>query len=308
VWAELLMRLPTFHLDPQRGQFDTWLFHIVRGKTANVRRSKKLRPIQEESHTLQTALDRRPTPPQTLERKEIQTLALHKLKMISSERTFQVLWMRLLEEKTVPEVAKHLDITQEQVWYAYHRARRALAKIGSQLASAPPTTFAPKAASHNFQGIHKIPAQGINHFSVSQSIRPPSLIPDGDHGVDTVFQKLELGRRDLHPEWKIEWTGDAEPRPVLYVRKMAIVAYAEICGHADFVNANWPLIANATIAAGVAAEISTILATPAAALPVFQSEFSKRLHANATNGTRSPLQVALSAKPKASGPWHQCKG
>ena len=29
VWTELLVRLPTFQLDGKRGQFDSWLFHIV---------------------------------------------------------------------------------------------------------------------------------------------------------------------------------------------------------------------------------------------------------------------------------------
>src|SRR5262245_45787061 len=31
VWTELLVRLPTFRLDPNCGQFDTWRFDIVRG-------------------------------------------------------------------------------------------------------------------------------------------------------------------------------------------------------------------------------------------------------------------------------------
>lgn len=41
VWRELLVRLPTFHLDPCRGQFDTWLFRIVQSKTADLRRTRK---------------------------------------------------------------------------------------------------------------------------------------------------------------------------------------------------------------------------------------------------------------------------
>src|ERR1700677_3158296 len=41
VWAELLVRLPSFRLDAERGQFDTWLFNIVRGKTVDMFRARK---------------------------------------------------------------------------------------------------------------------------------------------------------------------------------------------------------------------------------------------------------------------------
>src|SRR5712692_997950 len=75
----------------------------------------------------------------------------------------------------------------------------------------------------------------------------------GGNCVDFVFQRLELGRRELMPEWKVEWNLDDSPRPVLYMRKTAIVAYAEMCGPGDFMSAHWPRIVNAAIAAGVAA-------------------------------------------------------
>jgi len=36
VWAELIVRLPIFQLNPACGQFETWLFRIVQCKTANL--------------------------------------------------------------------------------------------------------------------------------------------------------------------------------------------------------------------------------------------------------------------------------
>ena len=48
--------------------------------------------------------------------------------------------------------------------------------------------------------------------------------------MDYVFQKLELGRRELTPEWNVEWSCEDVPSSKLYIRKMAIVAYAELCG------------------------------------------------------------------------------
>jgi hypothetical protein len=125
--------------------------------------------------------------------------------------------------------------------------------------------------------------------------------------VDYVFQRLELGRRELSPEWKVEWNCDALPKSVLYIRKMAIVAYAEICGPGDWVNVHWPRIVNAAIAAGVAAGIATIIATPTAALPIFRTEFHKQLQGKGGNTGDERIQVALSAKREANGPWCVCK-
>ena len=68
--------------------------------------------------------------------------------------------------------------------------------------------------------------------------------------MDFVFQRLELGRRELVREWKVEWIFDGLPRPVLYMRKTATVAYAEICGSADFINTDRPRIANAATRSG----------------------------------------------------------
>ena len=69
--------------------------------------------------------------------------------------------------------------------------------------------------------------------------------------MDYVFKKVELGRRTLNHEWKVEWTCDISPTPVLYIRKLSMVAYAEVCGAEEVVNNHWPRIANAAVAAGV---------------------------------------------------------
>jgi hypothetical protein len=95
---------------------------------------------------------------------------------------------------------------------------------------------------------------------------------------------------------------------MLYIRNMATVAYAEMCGAGDFMNAHWPRIANAAIAAGVAAGIATILATPTGALPIFQAEFHKQLQGDGGITASDKIQLALSAKQEANGPWYVCKG
>jgi len=134
VWRELLVRLPEFHLDPCRGQFDTWLFAIAQSKTADLRRSRNRRSLQGNSDGLQTVTDNRPSPGRALEDEEMVALAWEQLRKRLSECNFQVLRLRLVEELSVAEVAEQLGLSHEQVWYRYHRARRELEDIGWALA------------------------------------------------------------------------------------------------------------------------------------------------------------------------------
>jgi len=131
VWTELLVRLPAFQLDASRGKFDSWLFHIVRGKTVDLHRCHKHRLLQANSCTLQTVIDHHPNHAQVLEEEEMFTLAWDQLRKALSECNFQLLQMRLLEQRPVAEVAEELGISHEQVWYRYHRARREAEKIGA---------------------------------------------------------------------------------------------------------------------------------------------------------------------------------
>jgi hypothetical protein len=57
----------------------------------------------------------------------------------------------------------------------------------------------------------------------------------------------------------------------------------------------------------VAAGIATIIATPTAALPIFQMEFQKLLNGKGAGAVDEKIQVALSARQEANGPWFECK-
>jgi RNA polymerase sigma factor (sigma-70 family) len=133
VWRELLVRLPTFQLDSRRGKFDTWLYHIVQGKTADLRRSHRRRLFQGNAFTLQTVTDHHPSPGRALEEEEVVTLAWVELRKRVSQCNFQVLHLRLVEERPVAEVAEKLGLSHDQVWYRLHRTRRELEEIGSEL-------------------------------------------------------------------------------------------------------------------------------------------------------------------------------
>jgi RNA polymerase sigma factor (sigma-70 family) len=130
VWTELLVRLPKFRLDPKRGQFDTWLFHIVRGKTADQRRAHKRRLLQQNSDALPTLWDHHPSAARTVEEAELFALACAELRKRLSGCNYRILQMRLVENRPVAEVAQQLGLSQEQVWYRYHRARREAEQIG----------------------------------------------------------------------------------------------------------------------------------------------------------------------------------
>jgi RNA polymerase sigma factor (sigma-70 family) len=301
------VRLPTFQLNACRGHFDTWLFSIVKGKAAELHRSRKRRSLQGSSTSLQNATDNHSRPDQTLEADELIALAWDQLRKRSSECSFQVLQLRLVEQRPVAEVAEKLGLSHEQVWYRYHRARRELEEIGLALVRDKRPPRLANGSPHEEKEKGKESAQGKAACSVSRNISPSPLARQGGTCVDYVFQRLELGRRELMPEWKVEWNCDALPRPVLYIRKLAVVAYAEICGAGDFINAHWPQIVNAAIAAGVAAGIATIIATPTAALPIFQTEFSKQLQSKGANVMEERIQVALSARQEANSPWYVCK-
>jgi RNA polymerase sigma factor (sigma-70 family) len=306
VWTELLRRLPAFRLDPERGRFDTWLFNIVRGKAVDLHRSHHHPLWQDASDRLQSVPDHRPRPGDTLEEEEMVRLALEQLRTRLSDRSFQVLYLRLVDQRPVTEVAEMLGLSHEQVWYRYHRARRELEAIGSALATGQRSPSPVDDAPLEKKGTNQEFAQGMPTSLVSRNGGPKSGAHPGGKRVDYVFQKLELGRRELSPEWRVEWNSGTVPRPVLYIRKMAMVAYAEMCGSGEFMNSHWPRIANAAIAAGVAAGIATIMTAPSTALPIFQVEFRKQLQGNGDVPVAEQIQVALSAKQEANGPWSVC--
>jgi RNA polymerase sigma factor (sigma-70 family) len=307
VWRELLLRLPAFRLDPQRGQFDTWLYQIVKSKTADIARSHKTRLWQAKSAGLQYVADNHLNPALILEDQEMVGLAWARLRQKLSWRTFLVLQLRLVEQRPVVEVAQALGLSHQQVWYRYHRARQELVRIGSALARGQRPARPAEARPHEEKEKEQDSAQGKAASTVSLGVRTSSPPHQGGSRVDYVFQRLELGRRELSQEWKVEWNCDGLPRPVVYNRRCALVAYAEMCGPGDFINTHWQRIVNAAITAGVAAGIATIIATPTAALPIFQTEFHKQFQGKGGGAVDGQIQIALSAKQEANGPWCVCK-
>jgi len=256
---------------------------------------------------LQTVTDRHLPPGKNLEEEEVVILALETLKQQLNVCSFQVLWLRLIEQRSVPEVAQVLGLSHEQVWYRFHRARRELEQICAALMSGDCARRSALSPIDEKNEKCTNSAQGTSPFSVSRIVGTNPFGRRGGTCVDYVFQRLELGRRELNPEWKVEWNCNGGPTPVLYIRRTAMVAYAEICGSVETVAANWPRIVQAAIAAGGLAGIATIIATPTLALPVFHKEFHKQLHGKGGCPVEEEIRIALSAKQEANGPWCECK-
>jgi RNA polymerase sigma factor (sigma-70 family) len=308
VWREMLVRLPTFQLDSGRGRFDTWLFCIVRAKATDLRRSSNRRLLEGNAASLETATDNRAIARRSPEAEEMVNLIWDELSTRLSECNLQVLKLRLVEKLSVAEVAKRLGITNEQVWYRFHRARRVLQKVGSALINGrPPLPHLCGNSIREKDENEQEFAQGRSSASVSRNGMCSSFALQGGNRVDYIFQRLELGRRELTVEWKVDWNCDGSPRPVLHIRQLAIVAYAEICGSCEFINTHWPRIVNAAVAAGVAAGIATIIATPTAALPIFQTEFHKQLQGKGGIAADERIHIALSARQEPNCPWCVCK-
>ena len=133
VWAELLVELPPFQYDPNRGHVDSWVIRIVRSKLGNIHRSRKRRPSQENLDTLQSVIDQHPSVAQTLEEKEFLALVWDQARERLSARDFQILQMRVQEDRPVPKVAEAVGLNCDQVSRRYYLILRELKQIGSDL-------------------------------------------------------------------------------------------------------------------------------------------------------------------------------
>jgi len=127
-WSQLLRTLPGFHLERGRGQFNSWLYAVVRSKANDILRRSARQPAQSLSPT--AALPAPDGNPQVLADRDesisqVQA-ALAKLRSSVSETSYRVLHLRHIEQRSVRETARELSITPQQVWARDHRMRAKL--------------------------------------------------------------------------------------------------------------------------------------------------------------------------------------
>lgn len=162
VWRELLVRLPDFDLNPERGRFESWLFAIVRSKAANIHLSRQRFPCLTRE---QVRLLPAPPPEPCLDADERMALRLcwERLRKRLSHQTFEVVRLRLIEEKPVAEVSKQLNLSREQVWYRFHRGKRELTEMAEDFNAKEDNSGSNRSSEKMVDS-----AQGKDHHSVSQ--------------------------------------------------------------------------------------------------------------------------------------------
>jgi RNA polymerase sigma factor (sigma-70 family) len=131
VWSQLLRTLPTFQLERGRGQFNSWLFAVVRSKANDILRRSARQPVQSLSPA--AALPAADGNPLDLAQRSdaVQQVkgALATLRSSVSPTSYRVLHLRHIEQLSVRETAKLLSITPQQVWARDHRMRSKLREL-----------------------------------------------------------------------------------------------------------------------------------------------------------------------------------
>ncbi len=132
-WAAVVEQLGRSRFEPSRASLRTWLSTLARNKSADViRRRARHHPLNLD-HTALTGLPGREADPSSLcERREQQALvrnALAALSQFVSDRSYQVVLLRSIEERDVSEVAAILGLSLEEVRYRHCRAKRELRRL-----------------------------------------------------------------------------------------------------------------------------------------------------------------------------------
>jgi RNA polymerase sigma factor (sigma-70 family) len=128
VWKAIIGKLSRFRYDPHRGRISTWLHALTRNKAVDVIRRRRRHSIESLSDRVEKSLPgHEPDPAAECERHQLQTTVRDVLDRLSTEappRSYEVLYLRWIEGRTVPEIAVALGLTPEQVHYRHHRVMR----------------------------------------------------------------------------------------------------------------------------------------------------------------------------------------
>jgi RNA polymerase sigma factor (sigma-70 family) len=136
VWFEVAARLGDFEHPISRPGLRAWLYTVVRSKATDVARRNRRKALSMEA-MIQSGNEpesKQEGPNVALERQwddAVVLTILGELRNRESTLNYRVLHMRLLEGRSVADVAAALEITSEQVWYRYHRM---LKKLKAQVA------------------------------------------------------------------------------------------------------------------------------------------------------------------------------
>jgi RNA polymerase sigma-70 factor (ECF subfamily) len=109
--------------DPSRGQVDAWIVGIARNNLAlEMRNRKNSQAMQPDLMRHLADLDTTVLPDEALECDEMRILVRRAMNDLRDNER-QVLHLRYLEDRTVPEIARQLKITEKAVHSLLYRAK-----------------------------------------------------------------------------------------------------------------------------------------------------------------------------------------
>jgi RNA polymerase sigma factor (sigma-70 family) len=132
-WAAVVDQLRRSRYEPARAGLRTWLSALARNKSADaIRQRTRRRPLDLNETVINGLTARDADPAAVYELEEEQAMvhrALAALSQLVSDRSYQVLLLRSIEELDVSEVAVALKLTLEQVRYRHCRAKQELRRL-----------------------------------------------------------------------------------------------------------------------------------------------------------------------------------
>ena len=134
VWAEVAKRLRTFEYDPNRGQFESWLYRLVCCKVANLRRQRSRHPAEDlsddaESEASIHAWAESRADEQRRAHESALKVAIAQLREVSTTLSYCVFQMRSLEGCPVERVADALHLSTDQVRWRNCRMKQRLREL-----------------------------------------------------------------------------------------------------------------------------------------------------------------------------------
>ena len=138
VWLAIVAHLGHFRHDSRYTYLRTWIATLARNKTIDFIREHYRHPRKNLSDQIIVDLPSQGFDPAVeCEQRGMQALvrnALAELAPQVSATSFRVLYLRSIEERTVPEVASELGLTSKQVRFRHHRMKLKLRRLIEVLA------------------------------------------------------------------------------------------------------------------------------------------------------------------------------
>jgi RNA polymerase sigma factor (sigma-70 family) len=133
IWLEIVRKLPDLKFDPRLGTFRGWLATVIRRQVCDfLAREKRRRfsalTIEESVVPGDVSVD----PSELVMRRESRLLVqrmIQDLRREVSEKSYQVLYLHCVIGLGYSEIAKQLDLTQQEVRYRHHRVKQKFKRL-----------------------------------------------------------------------------------------------------------------------------------------------------------------------------------